>query len=1188
MHLSVNRMNSRVGRLIEKMKAAAKQSFKMQYKQMETIITGKRSYKSNLTEANEVDYDTAFHEACLHGRIKKVKEMLKIYKDGRGYNALMLAVEGGHQELVRVLIEELHFNVNQTNQGRTPLHEACLQGHTDLVRKLVKKHKANLGAKDNGGNDVLMYAVYGGHNDLVRVLIEDFEFNVNQSRSNQGRTPLHVACLQGHTDLVRELIEKHKADDSAKDKENEDALMYAVRRGHNDLVSVLIKGFHFSVNEGRSEQGRTPLHEACLQGHTDLVRELVCKHGANLSAKDNENEDALMYAVRGGHKYLVGVLIEEFQFNINKSRSNQGRTPLHVACLQGHTDLVRELVKKHKVDHSAKDNDALVYAVRGGHNDLVGVLIKEFHFNVNKSRSNQGRTPLHEACLQGHTDLVRELVYEHKADCSAKDNKNEDALMYAVRGGHKYLVGVLIEEFQFNINESQTNQGRTPLHVACLQGHTDLVRELIEKHKADRNAKDNGGNDVLMYAVRGGHKYLVRVLIEDFHFNVNKSQSNQERTPLHEACLQGHTDLAREIVKKHRANCSAKDNEDEDALMYAVRGGHNDLVGVLIEELQFNVNKSPNNHGRTPLHEACLKGHTDLVRELVKKHKADHSAKDNGGNNVLMYAVYGGHNNLVRVLIKEFHSNVNESQTNQGRTPLHEACLQGHTDLVRELVYEHKADCSAKDNENEDALMYAVYGGHNNLVRVLIEDFQFNVNESQTNQGRTPLHVACLQGHTDLVRELVSKHKADCSAKDKENEDALMYAVYGGHNNLVRVLIEEFQFNVNESQTNQGRTPLHVACLQGHTDLVRELVKKHKADRSAKNKENEDALMYAVYGGHSSLVRVLIEEFQFNVNKSRSNQGRTPLHEACLQGHTDLARELVKEHKADRSAKDKDNEDALMYAVYGGHNSLVRVLIKEFQFNVNKSRSNQGRTPLHEACLQGHTDLVRELVKEHKADRSAKNKDNEDALMYAVYGGHNSLVRVLIKEFQFNVNKSLNNQGRTPLHEACLQGHTDLVRELVKEHKANRSAKDNGGNDALMYAVRGGHNNLVRVLIKEFQFNVNTSQSNQGRTPLHEACLQGHTELVRDLVYDFGADRNAVDADGDNALMYAVTGNIGNVSLLKVLVTELGASLLVEDKNGETPFSIAVSEGQQDIVEFLVSESPNEVEKWLVTYFIVK
>ena len=57
--------------------------------------------------------------------------------------------------------------MNATNVGRTPLHEACLQGHTGLVRQLVNEHEAELNTKDNESQDALMYAVHKGHNDLI-------------------------------------------------------------------------------------------------------------------------------------------------------------------------------------------------------------------------------------------------------------------------------------------------------------------------------------------------------------------------------------------------------------------------------------------------------------------------------------------------------------------------------------------------------------------------------------------------------------------------------------------------------------------------------------------------------------------------------------------------------------------------------------------------------------------------------------------------------------------------------------------------------------------------------------------------------------------------------------------------------------------------------------------------------------
>ena len=63
----------------------------------------------------------------------------------------------------------------------------------------------------------------------------------------------------------------------------------------------------------------------------------------------------------------------------------------------------------------------------------------ELHFNVKTSRSNEGRIPVHEACLQGHTELMRQLVTVYEVELRAKDNENEDVLMYAVKGEHLFI-----------------------------------------------------------------------------------------------------------------------------------------------------------------------------------------------------------------------------------------------------------------------------------------------------------------------------------------------------------------------------------------------------------------------------------------------------------------------------------------------------------------------------------------------------------------------------------------------------------------------------------------------------------------------------------------------------------------------------------------------------------------------------
>ena len=1125
-------------RLIKKTKTTTMESLKGQYKHFEAIMAGKRLYKEVKTKRdlietglrNEIDCDTmdqnCYDELHMTPNIEKsipgkhANEMSFTLKDDAG---VKLSASGSSHE-------------------QTPLRASCLSGDVDSVREILNKQK------DCEGNIALMLAVSGGHQDLVGVLIKEFNFNANTSQGSDGRTPLHQACFIGHTDLVRQLVVWHGADVGARDNDNWDALMYAVDGGHQVLVRVLIKEFHFNANISRGSDGRTPLLEACFEGYIDLVRELVVEHGADLSAKDNDNYDALMYAVIGGHQHLVRVLIKEFHFNANTCRGRTGSTPLLGACISGHIDLLRELVVEHGADLSAKDNDsddALMYAVIGGHKDLVRVLIKEFQFSANMSRGGNGRTPLLEACIEGHIDLVRELVVEHGADLSAKDNDNDDALMYAVIGGHKDLVRVLIKEFQFSANMSRGGNGRTPLHQACIIGHTDLVRELVVEHGADLSAKGEHNRDALMYAASNGHQELVRVLIKEFHFNANTSRNSNGRTPLHQACFKGHTDLVRELVVEHGADLGAKDNDNWDALMYAVSGGHQVLVRVLIKDFHFSANRSQGSDGRTPLHQACFKGHTDLVRQLVVEHGADVGARDNDNWDALMYAVAGGHQELVGVLIKEFHFNANTSRNSNRRTPLHQACIKGHTDLVRQLVVEHGADLSAKGEHNRDALMYAVSGGHQVLVRVLIKDFHFSANRSD---GRTPLHQACFKGHTDLVRQLVVEHGADVGARDNDNWDALMYAVAGGHQELVRALIKEFHFNANMSRNSNGRTPLHQACIKGHTDLVRELVVEHGADLGAKDNDNWDALMYAVAGGHTEIVKILMNDFGFRVNAIQGLKGETPLLVACKNGHTYLVIELVYEYGAEVDAKDADGNNALMYAVIGNHRDIAELSINVFGFDVNAGNL-YGCTPLLMAFYHNHIDLAMDLIYKFESDVYAQDMYGHNCLMYAAQGGSLIAARFLLTVSGFDVN-ARGHCGETALLVACYYGHISFVTYLFaeSEHSLDLIAEDEHGNNALMYAVDGCQEAAVRFLVEEYAFDVNSS-NHALQTPVILASMKG------------------------------------NVGLFNILVKELGASLLCEDENGDTAFSIAVSEGQQNIVDLLVSILFNDVEKWLAANF---
>lgn len=63
---------------------------------------------------------------------------------------------------------------------------------------------------------------------------------------------------------------------------------------------------------------------------------------------------------------------------------------------------------------------------------------------------------------------------------------------------------------QYMIN---TQTGHTPLHRACLQGHTKAVTTLLSVKETNRNIQDKTGQTPLHAAAAQGHSRIVKILL---------------------------------------------------------------------------------------------------------------------------------------------------------------------------------------------------------------------------------------------------------------------------------------------------------------------------------------------------------------------------------------------------------------------------------------------------------------------------------------------------------------------------------------------------------------------------------------------------------------------------------------------------------------------------------------------------
>ena len=114
------------------------------------------------------------------------------------------------------------------------------------------------------------------------------------------------------------------------------------------------------------------------------------------------------------------------------------------------------------------------------------------------------------------------------------------------------------------------------------------------------------------------------------------------------------------------------------------------------------------------------------------------------------------------------------------------------------------------------------------------------------------------------------------------------------------VLLAAGQVNINAT-TSEGVTPLMLACWNNaklaHLLLMNDSVNVHAEDCQG----NHQAVHYAAYYDHETVIKALIEEKDANVN-AKTPMGVTPLHLAVI-GKCDAAINVLVDHGADTTTK---------------------------------------------------------------------------------------------------------------------------------------------------------------------------------------------------------------------------------------------------------------------------------------------
>ncbi|XP_033918932.1 ankyrin repeat domain-containing protein 26 isoform X2 [Melopsittacus undulatus] len=208
---------------------------------------------------------------------------------------------------------------------------------------------------------------------------------------------------------------------------------------------------------------------------------------------------------------------------------------------------------------------------------------------------------------------------------------------------------------------------------------------------------------------------------------------------------------------------------------------------------------------------------------------------------------------------------------------------------------------------------------------------------------RTPLHLACANGHADVVTYLV-ENKCKLNLFDNDNKSPLMKAVQCQQEKCVAILLEHGA-DPNLADAD-GNTALHLAVVSPNTSVA-ELLLEHNANIDAQNKEGCTPLLLAVSEHQEEIVEFFLKKGA-DVH-ARDQCGRTPLMTAASGGVLNLIKVLL-HYGADVSHKDTNGWTAEDYAVIHGYSSLSKQLSEYTDWkNMGEASASDAHSTQHQA-----------------------------------------------------------------------------------------------------------------------------------------------------------------------------------------------------------------------------------------------
>lgn len=440
--------------------------------------------------------------------------------------------------------------------------------------------------------------------DMVHLIINHPQCNLNKFDPVTRNTALHVATSDGQKEVVRWLVMSRSSialNVNLKDQEGNTALHLAVIRGNIPVIELLAdnKDSLCEVNTGEKTftgypfnlAGLSCLHVCAKTGNVDCMRALLKR----LSKDDKPRSKELL--IESDRKSLLSQ-------NVNALTLFEREACLHIACRNGHTDLVRLLLDSmanvHEKD-SMGNTPLLVSLVSAEQwqsmsNSIPKFLLKSGSDPNTKAKIHNTRylvfdlevTPLIISALQNNVELAKLLVV-NGADVNNTDSMGRSALYIAISENSLSVAFYLLRECpDINVN-LKLRDGSTCLHALArvIPKHPNDIKDLV-KHILEHDchlSEDNKGETPIHRACEYGSHLLLDAILEQTDRGLLALSNDAVRHLLKEAAADNLADII-QVLLSHGADMNDFDENDPDdcCLFASLQCSNYGIAKYLVEQ----------------------------------------------------------------------------------------------------------------------------------------------------------------------------------------------------------------------------------------------------------------------------------------------------------------------------------------------------------------------------------------------------------------------------------------------------------------------------------------------------------------------------------------------------------------------------------------------------------------------------